>query len=731
MNIIHRFRAAVEAFREPQRARPSTEEITKTTNSVLALFQKRDKNLTPRTREQMRRNPYIYSALRNTADELAGKWNGASGYTPRDASEEHLRRPPQILTASDLSLHQQQVVQLRWNIDTRLKRNWDDVIKQILFGRADGKSVNEIKWAWQPSGPYKGSWVIDDILSCDPDCFSFRYKKVENELTGEVEYKRELLYSPYGGSGGFPVPEGKFLVYSFDRKYENDEGESILNKLDLFDWYQRNNFIFWMVDLNRYGSPLVVGKVPRTAKQTQRDALLAAIDSIQQETGIVISEDERLELLQAMRNGTPGFELLNQIINRIISVVITGHSMSMEEGRTGSYSYAKTTTSEIRLILLYALATAIDGIINRQLIPWWMTYNYPGTLEYPRQQILPPRAEEVANPESPSPGDTSVSVPALSFAEHKKDAVDILTENAVSQSLSIFENTWITPIIGAIRKSETPAEVQQAIEDFEADIEEYADLLQRSFITSHVLGRWQVFQKIRKPAQFKAGLSDDEIRRLLQSPVVVEKARDIILSKELMAKRDFNRLDDAAKRRAFTLAGQEDLRIMGLIREAIADAIQEQATIKDIEKAAFDAFHKYGVTWQTPYHAETVFRTNIESALNDGFWQMLHEPQVRSEIAYLQYMTQDDARVRPSHRKMHGIIRPIDDPIWQIWWPPNGYNCRCYMKFITKEEAERRGIQPTPVIPNVVPDSGFISGPEQWNFTDYGNSIFSTFRSLF
>ena len=102
---------------------------------------------------------------------------------------------------------------------------------------------------------------------------------------------------------------------------------------------------------------------------------------------------------------------------------------------------------------------------------------------------------------------------------------------------------------------------------------------------------------------------------------------------------------------------------------------------------------------------------------------MMQEPQIKPEIAYLEYLTENDARVRPSHRKMHGIIRPIDDPIWQIWWPPNGYNCRCRIRIITWVEAERRGIQPTPIVPTVLPDDGFISGPGQWNFAEIWEDV--------
>ena len=43
----------------------------------------------------------------------------------------------------------------------------------------------------------------------------------------------------------------------------------------------------------------------------------------------------------------------------------------------------------------------------------------------------------------------------------------------------------------------------------------------------------------------------------------------------------------------------------------------------------------------------------------------------------LQYTTVGDVRVRDEHRMIDGVIRPITDPFWSTYYPPNGWNCRC------------------------------------------------------
>ncbi len=45
----------------------------------------------------------------------------------------------------------------------------------------------------------------------------------------------------------------------------------------------------------------------------------------------------------------------------------------------------------------------------------------------------------------------------------------------------------------------------------------------------------------------------------------------------------------------------------------------------------------------------------------------------------LEYRTVGDDRVRPEHELLNGIIKPIGDAFWKIYYTPNGWRCRCYI----------------------------------------------------
>ncbi|NSW46213.1 MAG: hypothetical protein HPY79_10415 [Bacteroidales bacterium] len=47
---------------------------------------------------------------------------------------------------------------------------------------------------------------------------------------------------------------------------------------------------------------------------------------------------------------------------------------------------------------------------------------------------------------------------------------------------------------------------------------------------------------------------------------------------------------------------------------------------------------------------------------------------------YLEYMPSTAAEPRMEHQKFYGIIKPVDDPFWDTWLPPNGWGCKCSVR---------------------------------------------------
>ena len=71
-------------------------------------------------------------------------------------------------------------------------------------------------------------------------------------------------------------------------------------------------------------------------------------------------------------------------------------------------------------------------------------------------------------------------------------------------------------------------------------------------------------------------------------------------------------------------------------------------------------------------------------------WERLQE--TKDIFPNLKFRTVGDDRVRDSHAKLNGIIKPIDDDFWSKYYPPLDWRCRCDVvataEYITNDKEE-------------------------------------------
>lgn len=91
---------------------------------------------------------------------------------------------------------------------------------------------------------------------------------------------------------------------------------------------------------------------------------------------------------------------------------------------------------------------------------------------------------------------------------------------------------------------------------------------------------------------------------------------------------------------------------------------------------------------------QTIFRTNMRVSRAAGQWARIQA--LKDARPFLRYSAVLDSRTRPLHARWHAIIRPVDDPIWQTIFPPNGFNCRCQVQQLSQRDLDRRGWVVTP-----------------------------------
>ena len=103
-----------------------------------------------------------------------------------------------------------------------------------------------------------------------------------------------------------------------------------------------------------------------------------------------------------------------------------------------------------------------------------------------------------------------------------------------------------------------------------------------------------------------------------------------------------------------------------------------------------------GMSPAKPWLYETLVRTQTQVAYGAGRWTAAQDPSVQEILWGWEYKTVGDDRVRLKHQSLDGIKLPKNHPRWRTIWPPNGYNCRCVVVEIFKDQEKLATLQEPP-----------------------------------
>lgn len=182
-------------------------------------------------------------------------------------------------------------------------------------------------------------------------------------------------------------------------------------------------------------------------------------------------------------------------------------------------------------------------------------------------------------------------------------------------------------------------------------------------------------------------------------------------------KKNILRLAEGEKNPLFTISytATDQLIVNNFIAEAFAVAgvmnYECEQKLKALAKTIIDGTHPLlqshpenvdiNLLWQTeayniigqyvevedmpaPSQLNTNLRTAVMSSYHAAQYQRLQE--VQDVYPAYRYKTQADNRVRDEHAALHNKVFMANDPVWDTIWPPNGWNCRCYIEPVSYDE---------------------------------------------
>lgn len=196
-------------------------------------------------------------------------------------------------------------------------------------------------------------------------------------------------------------------------------------------------------------------------------------------------------------------------------------------------------------------------------------------------------------------------------------------------------------------------------------------------------------------------------------PLKFDTAIAAFRKKVPMTRREWDQLDEDQEDFAFTVSGKLQVDLVMDVYDAVDAAIEDGESFDDfkdrIGQQLYDA-------WGEPdsAHLETVFRTNVNQAYNDGREDFFRSPEVLADRPIWRYEHVEDADECEICAECGGVMLPADDPWWDDHRPILHMRCRCSFTALTLEEAKAEGYVADDEGPDAEPQKGFGSD-EEWD----------------
>ena len=497
---------------------------------------------------------------------------------------------------------------------------------------------------------YEGRMGIGDIVDRDPDMFVLNPVNREPGL-----YRREQWYS----STLTRCSDRKFLLYTPLYLLENPYGVGEIDEA-IKTAYKKEQVEFFMLrHLEKAGTSPIFGRYPDdkdsalSQHKEWRSALLSMLSNMRNAGVGIIPKSVELDVLNNQGLASLFLDVLNYYDKRQ-AILWTRNLLTFEPGTTGSNAQAQTTQavgkSEDEMDDVHGLQEVYNTVIR-----WLVDWNWPDVKRYPRLQIIDPRS--------------------------------------------------IKPIMPEVKGGPVPSK-EQSMPDEQESLE-----VPHEPVETEMPPEEPEIETFARTVGFPINAKNPKI---FQQAEIQERARQYLAHQAIMMPKDFDRLPESEKQQAFTITRLGVLNDLNIIKRLHAEITKTMPY--PTEAQAWDAYLKQAQAILKRSNAMASIKdlaVSFRMARQEAFMHAIYgyAQENQTTMHGIQYKTLDDVNVRTNHRKMHNVTRPVDDPVFTTWMPPNGFGCRCYLLPVTKAmfEATPKKYAYTQKIPNVLPDKGFVN----------------------
>ncbi len=232
------------------------------------------------------------------------------------------------------------------------------ICRQLLHGVWYGWAVGEVMWMRDG-----GRIRVGDIKVRSPDRF---WWSVDGQL----------LLRTYSHPEGEPVPERKFTVLARPGEHDDLPWAPGLARWCYWPvWLKRHGMQFWSVALERFGTPIIIGKFHPNASADEQKKVLSLVQAAASGSGVSISENQAIEALQTYMRTGDSFEQFCRYCDQLITNTILGQSSTTDQG---AWRGTAEVQRDIRDETVASDARLLDGALNSTVALWLTEWNFPG-----------------------------------------------------------------------------------------------------------------------------------------------------------------------------------------------------------------------------------------------------------------------------------------------------------------------------------------------------------------
>ena len=249
-------------------------------------------------------------------------------------------------------------------------------VTQMLLGILDahpmGFSVGEKIWSdVLTEGEWAGKQPIDKVAHRNPVYLEFKMDEFGNiEPDG-------IWQENFRGTGGpYTHIDVEDVVYHVpDHRDENPYGNTKSRAGYRYYFKKDGALRLWARDMERFGSPLVIGRRPATAIDTDIDDFRKYLRELRDSLVAVLKKDWEVELIERKVGATRVFNDSIKTCNRGIGRALGLPALVLESTDTGAYALGKEHTDQFTWLLL-VIRDALEEVVNTQLIEPMVFHNF-------------------------------------------------------------------------------------------------------------------------------------------------------------------------------------------------------------------------------------------------------------------------------------------------------------------------------------------------------------------